>query len=127
MIEPQQPQNRQVAAVGAMTGGFLMALGTLLPLQYHAENALFYEWGEFALVLGVSIAMVGVAAFVAPSRSRVWLLLGLLSSVGLLLIAYELVKIRPTLSTIGVGFLTMAVGAVVGVASGIRGIVLRDR
>jgi hypothetical protein len=131
MDESQQSPDRRVAAVGAMTGGVLMTLGTLLPLQYHVgrttHNALRYGWGDLVLVLGVSVAMVGVAAFVAASRSRLWLLLGLLSSVALLLVAYELVKMRPSLSTIGAGFPTMAVGAGVGVASSIRGIALQRR
>jgi hypothetical protein len=124
MIEPALSSDRRVTAVGGIAGGVLMALGTLFPLIHEGKtspNALRYEWGDLVLLLGISLAMVGVAALVAAPRSRVWLLLGSLSSVALLLVAYELLKARPAASVLGAGFPTMAIGAVVGVASSIRG------
>jgi hypothetical protein len=130
MTEPDLSSDRRVTAVAGIAGGVLMAVGTLVPLVHGAKtspNALRFEWGDLVLVLGISIAMLGVAALVATPRSRVWLLLGFMSSVALLLVAYELLKARPAVSALGAGFPTMAMGAAVGVASGVRGILLQGR
>ena len=128
MIEPAQSSDRRVTAVAGIAGGVLVAFGTLFPLVHGRKaspNAVHYDWGDLVLVLGIAVAMTGVAALVASPRSRVWLLLGCLSSVALLLVVYELLKAQPAVGALGAGFPTMASGAVIGVASCARGVWLQ--
>jgi hypothetical protein len=131
MGDPEWSQQRRVAAVGAMIGGALMALGLLLPWAVYSTgsttNGFSYVWWWPDLVLGCSTAVVGAAAFMAAARGRVWVLLIALASISLVVLVVQFRRGGIAISSSEVGFPTTAVGAAIALASGVRGAWLQDR
>jgi len=120
--------DRRVAAVGCMTGGVLMSLGTLLPWigrSAGSELGIVQPWGQVMVVLGVVIIMAGLAAMFAPANSHVWHLVVALSASSLSIALYLVAKDQVFMSAAGVGFLASVIGGCIGLGSGARGIWLR--
>jgi len=130
MSEYEQSRYRQVAAAGAMVGGVLMGLGLLLPWFVYStgstSNGFSSAWWWPDLVLGCSIAVVGAAAFISPARSKVWLLLIAVASISLVILVVQASRVV-VISSWGIGFPMTAVGAVIALSSGVRGIWLQGQ
>ena len=124
----ERAADRRVAAVGTMTGGVLMAIGTLLPWTLRPDGStvgIASPWGQFMVVLGILVLMVGLIAMVAPPRGHVWSVLVALTASGLAIAMYVIIKDQMTLPTTGVGFVASVIGAVVGLGAAARGLWLQ--